>query len=469
MVLKRHSVENRHMGRVRTKSYRFEVVNKVKQWEEIAKQAQEGPQKIILRRMPGSAKKAGQLDNSRREKAAAGATEAMAAARTARPEPTVPVPTPRRPTIPPQKRKGDDSLNSAVSKTLDSNRRDNRDMEENNMEELNKTMMAETRNESYKSIAEEMAALSNEFPEAKRRLEIVMKRVNKVLQDTIKNTKAETKAETLAEIDNRKCIDSLVLYNVQNLVYPKDSSYDKMRPEEAVMGALKKMTNHTITLLSVVTMARTEEGFPRIMKITVGDAGQKGTLFRCLALAKKEMPEMYEMFRGVAFRDCFPLMYKQEVQEMVSAGIDMKNAGEIGAFRVVARGSGCNPVLQKKYKNSTKWQEHIMQQGRGQEANEAEQERDSEDALFREMPAIFRRRAYKDQQFKKWKEMMDGISRNGNWMQVDVVWKQEVSEMREAVENFRGRDIVLKRMQELSEAYEEAYNSLAKQYADGEY
>jgi hypothetical protein len=171
-----------------------------------------------------------------------------------------------------------------------------------------------------------------------------------VLQETIKNTKAETKAETLAEIDNRKCIESLVLYNVQSLVYPKDSVYNKVMPEEAVMGALKRMTRHTVTLLSVVTMARTEEGFPRVMKITLGDSRQKGTLFRCLALAKKEMPEMYEMFRGVAFRDCFPLMYKQEVKEMVSAGIDLKNTGEIVAFRVVARGSGCNPVLQKKYK-----------------------------------------------------------------------------------------------------------------------
>jgi hypothetical protein len=41
-------------------------------------------------------------------------------------------------------------------------------------------------------------------------------------------------------------------------------------------------------------------------------------------------------------------MYKEEVKKMVSAGIELKNAGEIGAFRVVARGAGCNPVLQKK-------------------------------------------------------------------------------------------------------------------------
>jgi diaminopimelate decarboxylase len=53
------------MGRVRT--YRFEVVNKVKQWEELAKQAQERPQKILLRRMPGSAKKGNRSENRGKE------------------------------------------------------------------------------------------------------------------------------------------------------------------------------------------------------------------------------------------------------------------------------------------------------------------------------------------------------------------------------------------------------------------
>jgi hypothetical protein len=286
-----------------------------------------------------------------------------------------------------------------------------------------------------------------------------------VLQETVKNTKSETKAETLAEIDNRKCIDSLVLYNVQSLMYPKDSFYDKVMPEEAVMEALKRMTRHMITVLSVVTMARTEKGFPTIMKITLGDVRQKGTLFRCLAHAKKEMPDMYEMFRGVAFRDCFPLMYKEEVKKMVSAGIERKNAGEIGAFRVVARGAGCIPVLQKKVKNSMKWHEHLLQHSGDQDAMEDVQECDTEDALFKEMPHIFRKRAYKDLQFEKWKEMVDAIARRGNWMKANEKWKQEVAEMREAIECFRGRDKVLKRM----EGIRKSYDKWALQYADSEY
>jgi hypothetical protein len=100
---------------------------------------------------------------------------------------------------------------------------------------------------------------------------------------------------------------------------------------------------------------------------------------------------------------------------------------------------------------------------------EADQECDTEDALFREMPAIFRKRAYKDLQFEKWKKTVEAISRSGNWMAADVEWKQEVNEMREAIKNFRGRDIVLKRMEEIREAYEEAYDNWAMQYVDGEY
>jgi hypothetical protein len=95
------------------------VVNKVQQWEEFAKRAQEGPQKIILRGgMPSSIKKANRSEHreevavmpstresNKREKAAAAATEAMAAAKTARPEPTMALPTPRRPPHPPRKEK----------------------------------------------------------------------------------------------------------------------------------------------------------------------------------------------------------------------------------------------------------------------------------------------------------------------------------------------------------------------------
>jgi hypothetical protein len=78
------------------------------------------------------------------------------------------------------------------------------------------------------------------------------------------------------------------------------------------------------------------------------------------------MPDLYEMFRGVAFRDCFPQVHREEVKKMVAEGMEMKNAGEVAAFRVVARGPGCSPVLQKKLKNSSRW-EHV----RGQEAGRA--------------------------------------------------------------------------------------------------
>jgi hypothetical protein len=124
------------------------------------------------------------------------------------------------------------------------------------------------------------------------------------------------------------------------------------------MDALKKMTRHVATILSVVTMARTEKGFPMIVKVVLSDPMQKGTLFRSLAHAKMEMPDLHEMFRGVAFRDCLPQKHREEVKKMVAEGLEMKNAGEVAAFRVVARGPSCSPVLQKKMKNSVKWQEH---------------------------------------------------------------------------------------------------------------
>jgi gas vesicle protein len=232
-------------------------------------------------------------------------------------------------------------------------------------------IMAETRDETYKSIMGELTYIGNAHPELKNKVAELMKRVNKVLKESIKmtkdETKDETKAETLQEIENRKCSDSLVLYNVQNMIYPRNSFYDKVKPEEAIMDALKTMTRNLATILSVITLARTEKGFPMTVKVVLSDPMQKGTLFRSLAHAKTQMPDLYEMFRGVAFRDCFPQVHREEVKKMVAEGMKMKNAGEVAAFRVVARGPGCSPVLQKKLKNSIRWREHV----RGQEAGRA--------------------------------------------------------------------------------------------------
>jgi hypothetical protein len=193
-----------------------------------------------------------------------------------------------------------------------------------------------------------------------------MKRINKVLHESIRITKEETKAETIQEIDNRKCNDALVLYNVHKMLYPQNSFYDKVRPEEAVVHALKKMTRDLATIQSAVTLARTENGFPLTMKVVLGEPSQKGTLFRSLAAAKTDMPEIYEMFRGVAFRDCFPQIYRDEVKKMVAQGLEMKNKGAIAAFQVIARGAGCTPVLQMKNRHSYRWQDHVRGQSMGQ-------------------------------------------------------------------------------------------------------
>jgi hypothetical protein len=193
-----------------------------------------------------------------------------------------------------------------------------------------------------------------------------MKRINKVLNESIKITKEETKAETIQEIEDRKCNDALVLYNVHKMAYPQGSFYDKVRPEEAVVHALKKMARGLATIQSAVTLARTETGFPMTMKVVLGEPSQKGTLFRSLAAAKTDMPELYEMFRGVAIRDCFPHKYRDEAKKMVAEGMDLKTNGEIAAFRVIARGAGCTPVLQKKDKGSYRWQDHVRGQKKEQ-------------------------------------------------------------------------------------------------------
>jgi hypothetical protein len=342
------------MGRIRPKHYTFEVINKVRHFEDLAKSTREAPKKFWIKEMPGSPKKnsksgeAAAMPNTRQQESTRREREREAASAAA---PALP---PRgQPVVP---------MTGTASKPPQQ-KRNSRDEEDVTMEQepayTAPKARVVSRDDTYRDIVGQLAQIGNEYPELKNRVAELMKNINKVLNETIQRTKDETKAETFQELEDKKCSDSLVLYNVQNMAYPRNSCYDKVRPEEAIMDALKKMTRHMATILSVVTMARTEEGFPMTVKVVLSDPMQKGTLFRSLAYAKVEMPELYEMFRGVTFRDCFPRRHREEVKKLVAEGLEMKNAGEVAAFRVVARGPSCNPVLQKKMKNSIKWQEHI--------------------------------------------------------------------------------------------------------------
>jgi alkylhydroperoxidase/carboxymuconolactone decarboxylase family protein YurZ len=465
----------------------------VRQFEDLAKSAVEVPQKIWLRRtavtMPASAKKSNprgsnsevdgmpntrQTESARKEREASAA--ATAPALPPRAQPVVPMPgTAPKPAQ--QKRKGDDNLKEAQPKRKEVGRTNSRD-ETVDLELVSTppNIMGESRDESYKSIMEELAHIGNTYPELKNKIAELMKRVNKVLNESIKMTKDETKAEMLQELENRKCSDSLVLYNVQNMVYPRNSFYDKVRPEEAIMNALKTMTRHLATILSVTTLARTEKGFPMTVKVVLSDPMQKGTLFRSLAHAKTEMPDLYEMFRGVAFRDCFPQIHREEVKKMVAEGMEMKNAGEVAAFRVVARGHTCSPVLQKKMKNSVKWQEHNRRQDRVRpenwhEAMVVDEDVSKDDRLILKMPYSFKKHAYKDPTFQAMRKRVNTLVKAGKGFEADIEWKGEISDMEEAMEAFKQTPEVKKKMAEILIDFTQAYDLWAQEfgYDEGEY
>jgi hypothetical protein len=470
------------MVRVRPQHYTFEVINKVRQFENLAKSAKEAPQKIVLRRMPNSGKKGRNnrsfeievMPNTRQQEIVrkeSAATDATAVTDNLPPPPLPPraepvVPMPGGSKATPQKRKGD-SLTAEQSKRQETTAA--RD-ETATSQVTDKPIEQQTRDETYRNIAQEIQFFASISPEFKRRADDLMKMINKVLSDTIKTTKEETMAETIQEIEDRKCNDALILYNVHKMAYPQSGPcgfYDKVRPEEAVQHALKKMTRDLATIQSAVTLARTETGFPMTMKIVLGEPGQKGTLFRSLAAAKTDMPELYEMFRGVAFRDCFPHKYREEVKKMVAEGLDLKNNGEIAAFRVIARGAGCMPVLQKKERGSYRWSDHNRGQNRARRPLGDEQLTE-DDKLINEMPRIFNKHAFKDPKFKKMLEWANLLGRSGKWEQADVEWKGEIDSMEEARQAFKGRPEVVKKMDEIIVDFTNAYDNWVMEYNDGE-
>ncbi len=53
---------------------------------------------------------------------------------------------------------------------------------------------------------------------------------------------------------------------------------------------------------------------------------------------------------GISCRDAFPKDKVTEAKALVEKGMGLKRNGKIAAFRVVARGPGCIPVLEARYR-----------------------------------------------------------------------------------------------------------------------
>ena len=75
---------------------------------------------------------------------------------------------------------------------------------------------------------------------------------------------------------------------------------------------------------------------------------QKTTFFKMLAKRASLGGQEASKLKGISCRDAFPKKYVSDAKDLAQKGREMKIINKVAFFRVVARGSGCHPVLEVK-------------------------------------------------------------------------------------------------------------------------
>jgi hypothetical protein len=105
------------------------------------------------------------------------------------------------------------------------------------------------------------------------------------------------------------------------------------------------MTDGSVTVLDAYSLGRWDSPSPSSAVLVVfGSRAQKTTFFKILARKAPTDPQL----REISCRDAFPKKYVHAAKDLAQRGSTLRTQGKIASFRIVARGTGCFPVLEVK-------------------------------------------------------------------------------------------------------------------------
>jgi hypothetical protein len=159
--------------------------------------------------------------------------------------------------------------------------------------------------------------------------------------------------QTVAEdYDSRKSYNSIIIHRADQWVANGAGSPNRPWPPafdltlaEKVTVAIHHMTGGSVAVLDAYTLGRWDATptAPAVL-VTFGSRSQKSTFFKLLARKGETDPRL----RVISCRDAFPKRLVRDSQALAEKGANLRRSGGIAAFRVVARGMGCIPVLEVK-------------------------------------------------------------------------------------------------------------------------
>jgi hypothetical protein len=157
------------------------------------------------------------------------------------------------------------------------------------------------------------------------------------------------------ESELHKCRRSLLIHNVDKWV-ESDKETEGYSLADRATAAFHKLTCGMVTVQEACPLGQCKMGQPPTsVYMTFGSARQKTCFFRVLAnkmrAAAGQANSRLTPLGGILCRDAFLKDKVNNAKSLVEKGMGLKRNGKIAAFRVVARGLGCIPVLEAKYRD----------------------------------------------------------------------------------------------------------------------
>jgi hypothetical protein len=144
--------------------------------------------------------------------------------------------------------------------------------------------------------------------------------------------------------DTRKSYNSIIIHRADQWV-DKEGGQLNLTLAEKVTVAIHQLTAGSVAVLDAYTLGRWDSPTPvSAVLVTFGSRTQKTTFFKILARRASQDQRL----RLISCRDAFPRKLVKDAKELADKGNGLRKAGAIAAFRVVARGSGCFPILEVK-------------------------------------------------------------------------------------------------------------------------
>ena len=139
----------------------------------------------------------------------------------------------------------------------------------------------------------------------------------------------------------RRSSNSIIIHRADQWV----GTEGEMNLAEKVTMAIHHMVGGAVSILDAFVLGRwVDQSPPTAVLVTFGSRSQKTTFFKILA----RRVSGDEKLRNISCRDAFPKKLVESAKEIAKKGGALKSAGTIAAFRVVARGPGCVPILEVK-------------------------------------------------------------------------------------------------------------------------